>query len=116
VARIEIGGGPQRKDFRDYLPAMFVDKPWRRPSSGATSGLANVFEAQFVLRLLAANGDQLNETPVMASCGTGCWGTFDVTVSYKVTKAQWGTLRVFDPSEADGSPTNVRDYRVWLTP
>jgi hypothetical protein len=39
-----------------------------------------------------------------------------VSVGYTIAKAQWGTLRVYDPSEKDGSPETIRDYPVWLTP
>jgi hypothetical protein len=39
-----------------------------------------------------------------------------VTIEYDVAKAQWGTLRVWDGSAKDGSPENVREYPVWLTP
>jgi germination protein M len=116
---IEIGNGMHRSDFLDYLPALSVDAPaWggALPSGGHVNGQANVFEAQFVLRLLDANGKVLLEKPVTASCGTGCWGTFDLAVTYSVSTAQWGTLRVFDPSAKDGSPQDVRDTRVWLTP
>ena len=35
---------------------------------------------------------------------------------YAVGKAQYGTLRVFDLSAKDGTPENVTEYRVWLTP
>ena len=52
----------------------------------------------------------------MATCGTGCRGTFDVTLDYNVSAAQWGTLRVYAGSAKDGSPENVREYPVWLTP
>jgi len=52
----------------------------------------------------------------MASCGSGCRGTFAVTVPYVVGKAQWGTLRAYVPSAKDGSPQSIRDYPVWLTP
>jgi hypothetical protein len=37
-------------------------------------------------------------------------------VSYTIPKAQYGTLRVYEPSAKDGTPQNIRDYRVWLTP
>jgi hypothetical protein len=43
-------------------------------------------------------------------------GRFDVNVAYDVPKAQWGTLRVWDGSAKDGTPENVREYPVWLTP
>ena len=52
----------------------------------------------------------------MATCGSGCWGTFDVTIHYTVSKAGWGTLRVWEPSAKDGSVTNLTEYPVWLTP
>ena len=53
----------------------------------------------------------------MASCGTGCWGTLlDERSPTPWRKAQYGTLRVFDLSAKDGSPENVTEYRVWLTP
>ena len=41
---------------------------------------------------------------VMASCGTGCWGTFRTSLAYTVDRGQWGTLRVFESSAQDGSP------------
>ncbi len=116
---LSIGGGMHRSTFRGQLPAIFVDRPtWRGslPSGGHVSGLANVFEAQFRVRLLAANGTLLRDRAVTASCGTGCWGTWDVTLTYHVAAAQWGTLRVYDRSEKDGHLIDVRDYRVRLTP
>jgi hypothetical protein len=122
-AEAELGPepGPERTrpDYQDLLPALWVDDPaWggALPSGGHVGGLANAFEAQFTLMLLDAGGRALIEMPVMASCGTGCWGSFGVEVEYTVTEAQWGTLRVFEPSAADGSPTHVLDYPVWLTP
>ena len=52
----------------------------------------------------------------MASCGTGCWGDFRTSLAYNVSRAQWGTLRVYDLSANDGSVENVTEYPVWLTP
>jgi hypothetical protein len=52
----------------------------------------------------------------MATCGTGCWGTFDVTIPYVVGSAQWGSLQVFELSAADGSEIHMTEYPVWLTP
>lgn len=116
---IVLDGPVDRSDFTDQLPSMFVDRPAfgaAFASSGHVTGTANVFEAQFRVAVLDGAGKVLADESVMATCGTGCWGTFDVTVSYAVGKAQWGTLRVYDPSEMDGSPTDTRDYPVWLTP
>ena len=108
-----------RADYTDQLPAIFVDRPaWGGVlgNSARLVGVANVFEATFRARILDGAGRALAAGPVMASCGTGCWGTFDVTVPYTVKSAGWGTLQVFEPSAKDGSPTNITEYPVWLTP
>ena len=112
--------GPQaRDDFDDLLPSIFVD----RPAFGAAAnnparitGSANVFEATFRVALLDGSRKVLVDKMTMATCGTGCRGTFDVTLQYDVPKAQWGTLRVYFGSAQDGSPQDIRDYPVWLIP
>jgi germination protein M len=106
--------------YRDhFLPLIFVDRPaWGAGllNPGRVTGLANVFEAQFRMALLDRNDKVLVDVPVKASCGTGCWGRFDVTLSYHVSRAQWGTLRVWDVSEYSGKPIAVREYPVYLRP
>jgi germination protein M len=118
-AGVSLDGPVGRADYGDQLPAIFVD----RPASGAAignparvAGSADVFEATFRVTLLDGGGRTLVDQQVMASCGSGCRGTFDVTLKYDVAKAQWGTLRVWDGSAKDGTPENVREYPVWLTP
>ena len=112
--------GPQaRSDYDDQLPWIFVDRPAFGAAPGnpaRITGSANVFEAQFLVAILDGSGRVLVEESVMATCGTGCRGTFDVTLRYDVAKAQWGTLRVWVSSARDGQPEAVRDYPVWLTP
>jgi hypothetical protein len=116
---IVLDGPQSRKDFEDLLPSMFVD----RPAFGAAAnnparitGTANVFEATFRVALLDGAGKVLVDKMTMATCGTGCRGTFDVTLQYDVPRAQWGTLRVYFGSAVDGSPEDIRDYPVWLSP
>jgi hypothetical protein len=109
----------KRGDYVQLLPTMWVDRPAWGAAIGNpahVTGSADVFEASFRVAILDGAGKVLADQQVMATCGTGCRGTFDVTVPYDVSKAQYGTLRVYDPSERDGSPEDVRDYRVWLTP
>jgi germination protein M len=114
--------GPQaRKDFRDQLPTMFVDRPAFGAAAGnpvRVTGNADVFEATFRIAILDASGKVLTDRQAMATCGGGCEprGTFDVTLQYDVPKAQWGKLRVYYGSAKDGSPQDIRDYPVWLTP
>jgi germination protein M len=118
---IVLEGPKARADFRDQLPTIFVD----RPAFGAAAnnparitGNADVFEAAFRIALLDGSGKVLVDQHAMATCGAGCEprGTFDVTLQYTVPKAQWGTLRVYEPSAKDGTPQDIRDYPVWLTP
>ena len=116
---IVLDGPVGRADYTAQLPAIFVDRPAYGAAIGnpaKVSGNADVFEASFRAAILDGSGKTLVDQQVMASCGTGCRGTFSVTLPYTVGKAQYGTLRVYDPSEKDGSPESVRDYPVWLTP
>jgi germination protein M len=108
-----------RADFHDQLPAIFLDRPAWGAAAGnpaRIAGLANVFEATFRAQVLDGKGTVIADQQVMASCGTGCWGTFTADVPYSVDKAQYGTIRVFDLSARDGSVENLSEYRVWLTP
>jgi len=116
---VVFDGPVGRDDYTDQLPAIFVDRPaWGGVlgNPARLAGMANVFEATFRFEILDSQGRSLAAGPVMATCGTGCWGTFDVTIRYNVSKAGWGTLRVFEPSARDGSPVHVTEYPVWLTP
>ncbi len=112
--------GPQaRADYEDQLPAIFVDRPAYGAAlgnPGRVSGNANVFEATFRIAIVDGSGKTVADEQVMATCGTGCRGTFDVTIPYTVSKAQWGTLRSYNLSAKDGSVEDARDYPVWLTP
>lgn len=112
--------GPQRRaDFEEQLPSTFVDRPAFGAAAGNPArirGTSNVFEATFRIALLDGSRKVLVDQRAMATCGTGCRGTFDVTLRYDVPKAQWGTLRVYFGSAQDGSPQDIRDYPVWLTP
>jgi hypothetical protein len=108
-----------RTDYADQLPAVFVDRPaWGGvlANPGRITGLADVFEATFQARILNGNGRTLASSPVMATCGTGCLGSFDATLPYSVSNAGWGTLKVSVQSAADGSEQDRTEYPVWLTP
>ena len=108
-----------RVQFTKFLPPIWVDEPAWGGTLGNpahVSGLTDVFEAQFRIEILDAAGHSLADQPATASCGSGCWGTFDVSVPYTVATAQQGTLRVYDLSAKDGSREHVVDYPVSLTP
>jgi hypothetical protein len=108
-----------RGDYVDLLPDIWVDRPAWGAAIGSpahVTGNADVFEAAFRISILDGSGKTLADEGAMATCGTGCRGTFDVTIPYTISKAQYGILRVYNPSAKDGTPESVRDYRVWLTP
>jgi germination protein M len=114
-----LDGPVGRADYESVLANIFVDRPaWGAGlgNPGRVSGNADVFEATFRITLLDGSGRKLVDQQAMAKCGTGCRGTFDATIRYDVSKAQYGTLRVWDGSAKDGSPQDVREYPVWLTP
>ena len=108
-----------RADYHDLLATVFVDRPAWGGSLGNPArivGLANAFEATFHVRILDGEGRSLADGPVMATCGTGCWGSFDVTIPYTIGSPSWGTLQVYELSAADGSVIHLTEYPVWLTP
>ena len=116
---ITLDGPVGRDDFVAQLPAIFVDRPAYGAAlgnPGRVTGNADVFEATFRIAIFDSAGKTILDQQVMATCGTGCRGTFDVTLKYDVPKAQWGTLRVYNPSAKDGAPEDVVNYPVWLTP
>jgi spore germination protein GerM len=106
-----------RNDYSDLLPAITVAKP--ASDSSVTSpvtvaGTANVFEANVTVEILNANGDVVGKTFTTASCGTGCRGTYSVPVSFKVAKAQSGTIVVHD-DDAAGTGKPPHEVRVPVT-
>jgi hypothetical protein len=108
-----------RGDYVALLPDIWVDRPAFNAAIGNpahVTGNADVFEATFRISILDASGKVIADVQVMASCGSGCRGTFDTTIAYTVGKGQYGILRVYNPSAKDGTPESIRDYRVWLTP
>ena len=108
-----------RADYEYLLPTIFVDRPaWGGVLANPARlvGVANAFEATFHVRILDGDGRSLADGPVMATCGTGCYGTFDVTIPYVIDSASWGTLQVYELSAEDGSIVKLTEYPVWLTP
>ncbi len=92
-----------RKDYADLLPAILVETPAidQAVSNPVTvSGTANVFEANVTVIILDAEGEEIARTFTTASCGTGCRGTFSVTVPYELGKDQNGTIVVQDDDAA----------------
>jgi germination protein M len=114
---IELDGPQQREDYYDLLPPIFVDSPaWGEPVTSPiqAQGLSNVFEAVSQIMLTDDDGLPLFEETVMASCGTGCWGDWEVEIPFTVDRDQFGALIVWEISAQDGSQVNIREYPVQL--
>ena len=115
----ELDGGQRREDFVDQLPFILVESPGigERVSSPVTiTGTSDVFEAVVSIEILAENGDTLASTFTMATCGTGCRGSYSTDVGYGVETRQPGTIRVYEVSAMDGSSIHVVEIPVMLTP
>lgn len=114
-----LGGAAGRDDYLGLLPAIFLDTPaWGESvgSSGHLTGRANVFEAVFLAELTDATGRSVARRTVTASCGSGCWGRFDVTFALGTSSPGPGMVTVWVASPRDGSPENVRRYPIRLQP
>ena len=113
--------GPRRgPTTSDQLPAIFVDRPAYGAAfanGGHIVGNANVFEATFRVAILDAGGQDARRRAGHGNVRHRLPRDLRRRrSSTTVTKAQWGTLRAYNPSAKDGSPEDVREYPVWLTP
>jgi spore germination protein GerM len=115
----ELDGAQSRANFADQLPFILVETPGigERVSSPVTiAGTSDVFEAVVSIEILDRNGDAVASTFTMATCGTGCRGSYTTDVEYSVETRQPGTIRVYEVSAMDGSPIHIVEIPVMLTP
>ena len=114
-----VPAGGVRRDFQNVAPAIVPEtpKPGEEISGSVTvSGFANTFEANVVIQIHDANGNQLIETFTTATCGSGCWGDFSDDVSFEVTERQEGYVTVLTYSAEDGSERDRIQIPVTLLP
>lgn len=119
VGGVPVQAAQTRAMYAGYLPAITVQSPaiGEQVTSPVTvSGTANVFEAVVSVRVLDSAGHELARTFTNATCGTGCRGSYAVTIPYSAAQAQPGTVEVFETSAKDGSPVNVQLIPVTLAP
>ena len=93
----EVDGAQRRASFADQLPAIIVEHPriGQRISSPVTiSGSADVFEAVVSIEILDEHRRTVASSVTMATCGTGCRGSYATEVRYHVGTRQPGTIRV----------------------
>ena len=103
---------------RDKAPIV-VDTPTtgeELTSPAVISGTANVFEANVSYKIVADTGDVVAKGFTTATCGSGCRGTFSVTVPFEVEEPTPAKLTVFESSAEDGSPLHEVKIDVTLLP
>jgi len=106
-----------RDDYADLLPAIVVTSPriGQHVTSPVTvAGDANVFEATVSMRILNASGALVGRGFTTATCGTGCRGTYSMTLRYTSVTEQAGTVQVFEVSAKDGSLLHLVNIPVTL--
>jgi hypothetical protein len=106
---IDISSPRSREDYEGVTPAILVERPAVGEIVAAplrVTGTANVFEATVSYELVDADDRTVEDGFTTATCGTGCRGTFDVTIR-PAPATPTATLRVFEVSAKDGSRVNV---------
>src|SRR6266851_976918 len=101
IAGVPVTGPQTQAAYAGDLPPVIVASP----VIGATvtspvvvSGTADVFEAVVSIEILNASGKEIARTFTMASCGTGCRGTYSTSLAFSVPVTQKGTVEVFERS------------------
>ena len=106
-----------RAQFTDgVLPPILLESPvpYARVSGGplVLAGVASTFEATVNYKVLDPQGVLLAKGVTMATCGSGCWGTFRQTVELPAGAVGPFTVQVFDYSEKDGSMVDLQQIVV----
>ena len=110
--------GVTRSAFTDMAPLVLLEHPYHGETVSQPiriAGRSNTFEATVYYEVLAADGVKLLDGYVMASSGTGEWGTFDARLA-DLPPGTKGPLqvRVFDRSAETGEPVAVNEVRINL--
>lgn len=93
-----------RDDFLDQLHVINLTAPIAQVEDGwRIAGVANVFEATLVVNVIDSSGAVTHEEFVTASCGTGCWGDFELTLAPDTIVPGESSVRLFQYSAQDGS-------------
>jgi spore germination protein GerM len=97
-----------RDTFIDDLGLIFLTEPLvALDGEYQVSGRANVFEAALMVRVEDGAGNVVHEEPVMATCGTGCWGDFSVAIPADLIVGGESVVTLFTHSPEDGSMIDV---------
>jgi Immunoglobulin-like domain of bacterial spore germination len=111
IAGVPVLQPAARPNFYRLVPAILVAQPAigeRIPATVTIAGSADVFEAALTMRITNAKGRLLARQHITATCGTGCRGTYSVSLPYHIARAQQGTVVIFDSGGMVAHPHVVR--------
>jgi hypothetical protein len=117
IAGVPVPQPAAAPNFYRLVPMILVSRPAigaRIPATITVTGSADVFEAVVHVRILNANGRLLTATHVLATCGTGCRGTYKATLTYHVLRKQRGTVLI-NGDNGKGTPPPVTRVPVLLS-
>jgi len=101
-------------------PVIQIDSPMadaRVTVPVTASGTANTFEAALTVQLLTEAGDTLCVREIMATSGSGTEGTWQTDLAFVPPDSdQPAVLRAYERSAEDGSPVNVVEVPLVVTP
>lgn len=96
-----------RDTFIEELARIFLTEPLLQlGDTYQVTGMANVFEASLTVQVVDGT-EVMHEEPVMATCGSGCWGSFTLEIDSSLVTPGESAIRVLTYSAEDGEPTNV---------
>ena len=108
---------PSPPDAAD--PSMILNQPAEGDTVTSPvhiEGLARVFEANVRITVYSASGMVLEDTFTTAAEAGPALAPFEADVPFTVLVEQAGCIRVWEESAADGSPRNVVQVEVNLSP
>lgn len=102
---LELTSPVDRDAFLDWAHVINLTTPIGRDGNGGyvVEGIANVFEATVTVAVLDGAGEVTHEEFVTASCGTGCWGEFELILDPELITPGESSIRLFQHSAEDGS-------------
>lgn len=105
---LDLSDPVDRMTYIDELALIFLTEPLIESNgSYRVTGMANVFEASLIVQVIDGDGNVTHEEPVMATCGSGCWGEFSTTIDPGLITGGESSIRLLTYSAKDGSPTDV---------
>lgn len=85
-------------------------------SPAVLSGTADVFEATVSYRIVTNDGDVVARGFTTATCGSGCRGSYSVTVPFEVEERTKASVEMFEESAETGRPMHKVAVGVTLLP